>query len=155
MIFNGQLKPYSGKAKVIAFSKSEAISLFDGEKELTCEVLNRETLDGGMVIEVTKDGEKEVPVPPYYRFELLVEVEALPAMGYQVFQVLESDITSTVSASNNQYIENERFKLVFEKGNLALEDKLTGRLLPQLLTFEEQADDGDSYDFSPLEAIRH
>ncbi|GAM75120.1 glycosyl hydrolase [Vibrio ishigakensis] len=151
MIFNGQLKPYSGKAKVIAFSKSEAISLFDGEKELTCEVLNRETLDGGMVIEVTKDGEKEVPVPPYYRFELLVEVEALPAMGYQVFQVLESDSASTVSASNNQHIENERFKLVFEKGNLALEDKLTGRSLPQLLTFEEQADDGDSYDFSPLE----
>ncbi|GAM71551.1 glycosyl hydrolase [Vibrio sp. JCM 19236] len=151
MIFNGQLKPYSGKAKVIAFSKSEAISLFDGEKELTCEVLNRETLDGGMVIEVTKDGEKEVPVPPYYRFELLVEVGALPAMGYQVFQVLESDSASAVLASNNQYIENERFKLVFEKGNLALEDKLTGRSLPQLLTFEEQADDGDSYDFSPLE----
>lgn len=119
MIFNGQLKPYSGKAKVIAFSKSEAISLFDGEKELTCEVLNRETLDGGMVIEVTKDGEKEVPVPPYYRFELLVEVGALPAMGYQVFQVLESDSASAVLASNNQYIENERFKLVFEKGNLA------------------------------------
>lgn len=59
MIFNGQTTPFSGITRVVAFSKHESIALRDGEKILSSEVVTRETLDGGKVIEVTKDGEKK------------------------------------------------------------------------------------------------
>ncbi|MGF1682780.1 glycoside hydrolase family 38 C-terminal domain-containing protein [Photobacterium minamisatsumaniensis] len=151
MIFNGQIKPYSGLVNVVAFSKYERVALSDGQTVLKSEVIQRETLDGGRVIEVTKDGEKEVAVPPYYRFELNVEVEALPAMGYQVFQLQECNAASQMSAGEQSTIENSMLTLSLVEGQLQLEDKHSGRVISQLLSFEEQADDGDSYDFSPLE----
>ncbi|MEZ8099348.1 alpha-mannosidase [Vibrio bivalvicida] len=151
MIFNGQITPFDGVAKVIAFSKHPSIALSDGKILLATEILARETLDGGKVIEVTKDGEKEVAVPPYYRFELNVKVSNLAAMGYQVFQVVESDSAMLTQNSDVQMIENSALTVSLKDGELSLANKVTGRVIEQLLRFEEQADDGDSYDFSPLE----
>ncbi|MCG9626832.1 alpha-mannosidase [Vibrio mediterranei] len=151
MIFNSLPTTYNGVARVVAFSKSEHITLKDGDNTLETAVLSRETLDGGKVIEVTKDGEREVEVPPYYRFELNVAVKDLPALGYQVLQV-----TNAIASENNNttsdmfFIENQAIKVSFVEDQLTLEDKRTGRIITQLLSFEEQADDGDSYDFSPL-----
>ncbi|WP_117232664.1 glycoside hydrolase family 38 C-terminal domain-containing protein [Vibrio maerlii] len=150
MIFNGRPTQFTGKAQVVAFSKSRSIALSDGERQLRCEITKRDELDGGKVIEVTKDGEKEVPVPPYYRFEMNVDVEALPAMGYQVFQVVEAAV-SEVKASQMTRIENDQLAVSLVDGLLSLEHKATGRVIESLIKFEEQADDGDSYDFSPLE----
>ncbi|MGF1885821.1 alpha-mannosidase [Photobacterium profundum] len=153
MIFNGQITAYSGLVKVVAFSHSDNILLTDGDKILPIEVLSRETLDGGKVIEVTKDGEKEVPVPPYYRFELNVTVDRLPAMGYQVFQLVEgSESNVQVTVCEQQVIENQLLLVEWKEGQIHLQDKQSGRTISQLLTFEEQADNGDSYDFSPLES---
>lgn len=154
MIFNSRPTAYSGVAKVVAFSKAEHIALSDGTKRLESEIIRRETLDGGKVIEVTKDGEREVDVPPYYRFELNVAVQDLPALGYQVFQVVATEpatIAQAQAAEQCVSIENQALKVSFVDGQLCLEDKMSGRVIKQLLSFEEQADDGDSYDFSPLE----
>ena len=154
MIFNSRPTPYSGVVKVVAFSKHELIALSDGEQILDCEIICRETLDGGKMIEVTKDGEREVDVPPYYRFELNVAVTNLPALGYQVFQVQQADaalVVQTQAINESASIENQAVVVRFAHGQLSLEDKASGRVVKQLLSFEEQADDGDSYDFSPLE----
>ncbi len=151
MLFNGKITPFSGVAKVTAFSKHPSIALSDGKALLATEILARETLDGGKVIEVTKDGEKEVAVPPYYRFELNVKVSNLPAMGYQVFQVVSSESAMLTQSSDVQTIENAALTVTLKDGELSLTNKATGRVIEQLLRFEEQADDGDSYDFSPLE----
>ncbi|MBA5761150.1 alpha-mannosidase [Vibrio sp. 404] len=154
MIFNSRPTPYSGVVKVVAFSKHEQIALSDREQVLGCEIICRETLDGGKMIEVTKDGEREVDVPPYYRFELNVAVTNLPALGYQVFQVQQTESVSvapTHKVNESASIENQAIVVRFAHGQLSLEDKASGRVVKQLLSFEEQADDGDSYDFSPLE----
>ncbi|NOJ06650.1 glycoside hydrolase family 38 C-terminal domain-containing protein [Vibrio splendidus] len=151
MLFNGQLQPYTGFVKTVVFSSHENIAITDGEQEYAIEVIKRETLDGGKVIEVTKDGEKEVSVPPYYRFELNISVNDLPAMGYQVFEVQGSNQSNRkVEVRDQTSIENGSLMLTCEGSQLQLVDKNTNRVIPQLLTFEEQADDGDSYDFSPL-----
>ena len=156
MIFNSRPIPYSGVVQVVAFSKYEQITLCDGEQSLTCEIIRRERLDGGKMIEVTKDGEREVDVPPYYRFELNVIVSDLPALGYQVFQTLPSDTVTAMQqveqnpTAKEAQIESQSLAVRFVNGHLSLEDKATGRVINQLLSFEEQADDGDSYDFSPL-----
>ncbi|MFA0046205.1 glycoside hydrolase family 38 C-terminal domain-containing protein [Vibrio sp. 10N.261.51.F11] len=151
MLFNGQLQPYTGFVKAVVFSSHENIAITDGEQECAIEVIKRETLDGGKVIEVTKDGEKEVSVPPYYRFELNISVNDLPAMGYQVFEVQGSNQSNRkVEVRDQTSIENGSLMLTCEGSQLQLVDKNTNRVIPQLLTVEEQADDGDSYDFSPL-----
>ena len=151
MLFNGQIKPYTGFVKAVVFSSHENIAISDGNEQCAIEVIKRETLDGGKVIEVTKDGEKEVAVPPYYRFELNISVNDLPAMGYQVFEVQPCDVINRqVEVRKQISIENEVMMLTCEGSQLQLVDKKANRVIPRLLTFEEQADDGDSYDFSPL-----
>ncbi|WP_404973732.1 glycoside hydrolase family 38 C-terminal domain-containing protein [Vibrio campbellii] len=152
MLFNGQMTPYNGMVKAVVFSASENISVLDSGQPLPIEVLKKETLSGGKIIEVTKDGEKEVDVPPYYRFELNVFVSELPAMGYRVFEVQACEQANAEQVNSEQtVIENQALRVSLEQGQLRLEDKINGRVIEQLLTFEEQADDGDSYDFSPLE----
>lgn len=152
MLFNSHLKPYTGLADAVIFSKHPAIALSLNGESVEVEVVRRETLDGGKVIEVTKDGEKEVPVPPYYRYELKVAVTDLPAMGYRKYSVVEGKtVTEALPTPTTQSIENDRYTLTFESGQLALTDKHSGRTLSNLLSLENVADDGDSYDFSPLE----
>ena len=150
MIFNNRIKPYSGLVDVVVFSKHQSVTLKHGEKEIPCELVNRETLDGGMVIEVTKDGEKEVPVPPYYRFELKAQVKDLPALGYRTFSVVEKEELPAVYTVEESFIENDHYRLCFSEGELALVSRKDGRRISDLLRFENVADDGDSYDFSPL-----
>ncbi|MDG3086165.1 glycoside hydrolase family 38 C-terminal domain-containing protein [Vibrio hannami] len=156
LLFNGQIKPYSGIAKVTLFSKSLDVVLKDNGAVLPAEILSYEELDGGKVIEVTKDGEKEVPVPPYYRIELNVSVNDLPSMGFKVLEVTELDPSESVTPrrlvkdSTLPVIHNEDLQVALEEGELYLHHKSSGRHIAQLIRFEEQADDGDSYDFSPL-----
>ncbi|WP_062269700.1 glycoside hydrolase family 38 C-terminal domain-containing protein [Endozoicomonas arenosclerae] len=150
MVFNNRVKPYTGLVNLVVFSKFESIQLKQGDKVVPTEILYRETLDGGKVIEVTKDGEKEVPVPPYYRFELKAEVDQLPAMGYRIYSLESSESTPEAKAVDHQRIENDRYCLKLENGQLTLLDKTSGREISELFQFENVADDGDSYDFSPL-----
>ena len=150
MIFNSHIKPYSGLVDVVVFSQHKQLELKDGDRVLTSELVRREQLDGGMVIEVTKDGEKEVPVPPYYRFELKIQVENLPALGYQKFSVVSSDQQKSVQAVDHSSIINQAYRVSVAQGVLTLECLGMGRKIDNLLHFENVADDGDSYDFSPL-----
>ncbi|MBY5946676.1 glycoside hydrolase family 38 C-terminal domain-containing protein [Photobacterium rosenbergii] len=151
MVFNNRIKPYSGIVDIVVFSTFADITLEQNGHTVVTELVKRDTLDGGKVIEVTKDGEKEVPVPPYYRFELKAKINAIPALGYQTLQVSEASAMSKANIDTSTQIENDRLSLGLDNGELTLTDKQTGRTITNLIQFENQADDGDSYDFSPLE----
>ena len=151
MVFNNRIKPYSGLVDIVVFSTFADIALSHNGQTVSTERVKRDTLDGGKVIEVTKDGEKEVPIPPYYRFELKAKLEEIPALGYLTLQVSQSDTMGTVHSDTATQVENDRLTLCLDNGELILTDKQTGRTITNLIQFENQADDGDSYDFSPLE----
>ena len=150
LVFNNRIKPFSGLVDVVVFSKHRCVAIKDDDSTLNSEVVSCEELDGGMVIEVTKDGEKEVPVPPYYRITLKVQALDLPALGYKTFSVVAAQSSKQAQAVNASTIENDNYKLALNNGQLTLTDKNTGRTIDNLLHFENVADDGDSYDFSPL-----
>lgn len=150
LLFNNRLMPYSGTVDVTVFSQSEHVAIMNGEQALLCEVVQRTTMDGGMVIEVTKDGEKEVPVANYYRFDLKLWVDELPALGYQRFQVASAETSVALSSDQYPLIENEYYTLELVNQRLVLTDKLQNRRIDDAIRFESVADDGDSYDFSPL-----
>ncbi|WEM44830.1 glycoside hydrolase family 38 C-terminal domain-containing protein (plasmid) [Photobacterium sp. DA100] len=151
IVFNNRIKPHSGIADIVVFSTFADIALTHNGQPITAELVKRDTLDGGKVIEVTKDGEKEVPVPPYYRFELKAKLDDIPALGYLTLRVGEASTMSQAQPGTSAHIENSRLRLTLDNGELILTDKQSGRTISDLIQFENQADDGDSYDFSPLE----
>ncbi|WP_019615554.1 glycoside hydrolase family 38 C-terminal domain-containing protein [Psychromonas ossibalaenae] len=150
MIFNNRLTPFNGIVDAVVFSQHEAVEILHQGTVLPSELVKREKLDGGKVIESTKDGEKEVDVPAYYRFTLKVRVTELPAVGYCTYQVIKADTKQEQPKSISAVIDNDFLSLRLENGCLAVTEKCTGRVIDKLIHFENQADDGDSYDFSPL-----
>ncbi|PSU33573.1 glycoside hydrolase family 38 C-terminal domain-containing protein [Photobacterium lutimaris] len=151
IVFNNRIKPYSGIVDIVVFSTFADIALEHNGQPIITEQVKRDTLDGGKVIEVTKDGEKEVAVPPYYRFELKAKLEEIPPLGYLTLSVNEATSMDTAQQGTAAVIENDKLALTLVNGELILTDKQSGRSISNLIQFENQADDGDSYDFSPLE----
>lgn len=151
LVFNSRPQPYTGLVDMVMFSKSPNVALTLDGQIVPMEVARCDELDGGKIIEVTKDGEREIEQPPYYRIEAKIFANALPALGYRVYGVVpEVTPASVVKVTSKSSIENERFNLSYCDGTLTLKDKLLQRQITDLLTFEEQADTGDTYDFSPL-----
>ncbi|MFK4303911.1 MULTISPECIES: mannosylglycerate hydrolase [unclassified Paenibacillus] len=97
---------------------------------------------------------KKVYLPErVFRAKLLVELQEVPAMGYtQIVFDFSSTGDATAERSNGNGIENEFYSVaVQENGALSITDKVSGRVYADQMVFEENGDDGDSYNYSPPE----
>ncbi|MGG1617984.1 mannosylglycerate hydrolase [Paenibacillus sp. NRS-1782] len=97
---------------------------------------------------------KKVYLPErVFRAKLLVELQEVPAMGYtQIVFDFSSTGDATAERSNGNRIENEFYSVaVQENGALSITDKISGRVYADQMVFEENGDDGDSYNYSPPE----
>ncbi|MCS2157290.1 alpha-mannosidase [Scandinavium sp. H11S7] len=152
MVFNPQPRSWSGTLESVVYSSLPELTLSRNRMLLDFSVIERQLVSGGMTIQVTSEGEKEVPVAPYYRYRLAVQLQDIPPMGYCVIGVSEGqENTSTPVMTAPHIIENERYRLEWVNYNLTLHEKESGRTLASLFTLEDCADAGDSYDFSPLQ----
>jgi mannosylglycerate hydrolase len=86
------------------------------------------------------------------------QVSAIPAFGYQVYRLIplvnqgKSASESDRRARELPVLENEYLKVTSEKdGTLTIEDKISGRIYNGFHQFEDEADAGDEYTFSPPE----
>ncbi|MCM3173056.1 mannosylglycerate hydrolase [Paenibacillus sp. MER 99-2] len=88
-----------------------------------------------------------------YRAKLLVELQEVPAMGYtQIIFDFSQGTAPTIERRNEQHIENEFFAIVVEdNGTLTITDKTSGQTYANQMVFEDNGDDGDSYNYSPPE----
>ncbi|PYZ96172.1 alpha-mannosidase [Alteribacter lacisalsi] len=152
-VYNFLPKPSESPVRLAIFTKEETFSLSAADgTALTAEVTKQTYISGGTKIVVTAEGEKQVEEPGYYRSEVLVSGLHVPAMGYTTVIVNES--LSAPSSDDNHHgstIENGTLQLSFKNGSISLLHKDTKAEIENLLSFENCADDGDSYDFSPLE----
>jgi alpha-mannosidase len=153
VFFNTNTTVFTGSVEAVLFTKSSHFNVMglDGE-EVAVEAIDQEYISGGKKIVVTAEGEKQMEVPGYYRTVVMAELVDIPALGYKTFIVEEAEermkkLEETAQTS----IGNEHVKVEFTDGNVTLIQKETGAEIPQLLRFENVADAGDSYDFSPLE----
>ncbi|RLQ94896.1 glycoside hydrolase family 38 N-terminal domain-containing protein [Falsibacillus albus] len=152
VLFNTKPQRTTETIETVIFTKAEqfAIRNLTGE-EMECELLDQEYVSGGKKIVVTAEGEKEVEVPGYYRSVVSVKAVDLPAMGYAVYEVVEGEkMAHKLAGANDNSIANELFDLSLADGQLSLFHKPSGKVLTNFLTFENVADAGDSYDFSPM-----
>jgi len=91
-------------------------------------------------------------------FQVQFTAHDVPALGYRTFFVTQgkpSNSEQGPSGASASSFENEFYRLeIASNGTLRLRDKLSGVTYPDLLQFEDVADAGDEYNFSPLPGTR-
>ncbi|MEH7442637.1 glycosyl hydrolase-related protein [Bacillus sp. JJ1122] len=153
IVFNTLPKPYSGMVESVLFTKEKEFAVTDLDGiELSFDLTSQEYISGGKIIVVTAEGEKEVEQPGYYRNVVLIHADKIPAMGYKALLIEEGrQGGAEMTASSDAYIENDLYLVRLEDGKLELSNKKSGKALADFMKFENMADAGDSYDFSPLD----
>ncbi|WHY72297.1 glycoside hydrolase family 38 C-terminal domain-containing protein [Fictibacillus enclensis] len=146
-------EPYQGQHTAILFTKEKEFMVLDETgHSVSFDLLKQDYISGGKTIVVTAEGEKEVEAPGYYRNEVLLHDVSLPAMGYSAFEIQRAEENSSLIASTkDQTIENDILQVTVENGTVNVLNKKTGQHLSDMIRFEDTADAGDSYDYSPLE----
>lgn len=79
--------------------------------------------------------------------------DSIPPMGYKIYKIVKSDNKKNHAlSSDDKVLENDYFKIeINENGSLTITDKKTSNVYKNVLLFEDSADGGDSYDYSPIE----
>ncbi len=92
---------------------------------------------------------------PYQHIRAAVFLEELPGCGYRVLTAKPGPAALPVSTPlqatlQENGMENQHLQVAIQPdGTLDILEKKTGKLYTGLLSFEDQADIGDEYDFSP------
>lgn len=150
VLFNTNVKENNEFNQGVLFTKSKYFSIKDlsGEK-VTFEKNSQKYISGGKKIILTEKGDIEEEIPGYYRTEITLKAKVQP-MGWKTFIVndVENDNLITKEDKENT-IQNENLKLVVNPNTIDIFFKDTE--LKDCIYFENCADFGDSYDFSPLE----
>ncbi|WP_406944915.1 glycoside hydrolase family 38 C-terminal domain-containing protein [Halobacillus sp. SY10] len=152
VIFHTDAKNYVGTVETVLFTKDSHFAVKTLDREMVdFSITNQEYLSGGKKIVVTAEGDKEVEIPGYYRTELVLNNVSAPALGYTTFQIEEGvDHVDQVESLDHSFIENESYALAYDANMLTLTEKAKNVSVRDFLQFEDTADAGDSYDYSPL-----
>lgn len=105
---------------------------------------------------LTTEGEKESKVDEYYYInEIILNSDNIQPLGFTTFYIkellTEKEKNYVVSVSDDSFIENNKYKIYIKNGQLMLWLKETDEIIQDFITLEDDADDGDLYDFSPIE----
>ncbi len=149
-VFN--LLPYTREGVVDAqiITKMKNFELVDeAGKSYDFVVTDSEIVDAGLIDrQIVHYGDYD----PFVRYYTTL-VDAIPAMGYKTFLIKEK--ADQVAVNDNKTVdvaENEFYSITANaNGSLNITDKVSGKLYKNVLTIEDGSDDGDEYDFSPLE----
>lgn len=136
--------------EVILFSTTNSVKIYDGDQVVPMSILNVEEIGAKDAREVilTPKGDIEVPIPPYYQITARLEVNIKP-FGYKSYKLVETE--ENISQYCDDYtIENDNLKLEITNNNINVTNKRTSKIYNHFITIENVANDGDSYDFSPI-----
>lgn len=153
VIFN--MLPYERtgvvQGKVTTRMRKFCLKTEKGEK-CDFKITRKEIIDPGLI-------DRQIVHYGNYDPFICYEVEffdTIPAMGYKTYGVFEEewmdieDICKKESA--DPVLENEYLKIIIEKnGTLTITDKKDHSVYKKILMVEDGSDDGDGYDYSPLE----
>ena len=116
---------------------------------LDFEVLHSEEMDPGLIDrQIVHYGNYD----PFFNYTVQFK-DRLPAMGYKTYFVKESaaaPVSNTLETRTS--VETDFYRIaVNANGTLNIFDKRLNRSFDQVLLLENGGDDGDEYDYSPLE----
>ncbi|WP_270179769.1 mannosylglycerate hydrolase [Alkalihalobacillus sp. CinArs1] len=131
-------------------TKFEGFKLIDDHGEiLSYEILSKEIVDPGLIDrQIVHYGNYD----PFIKYTIQVKPN-LPGIGYRTYTVVEDeDIQSVLPSERYRVVETEAYVIHFENnGTLTIKDKQSQKTHDGVLNLENLGDDGDEYDFSPLE----
>ena len=166
LLFNLNLKAFSGTIKLVLFTRAPYFNIKDLQgKHLDFSLIQQKYISGGKKIILTDKGDVEEEQPGYYRSEILVQMTQ-ESFGWKTFVVDEPNVKSQKLTANDQdlntTIQSETHSSAIKSEAEITNQDLWCRVDSGKLTFgynntslvngfyfEDCADFGDSYDFSP------
>ncbi|PLR38032.1 glycoside hydrolase family 38 C-terminal domain-containing protein [Chimaeribacter arupi] len=155
VVFNTDVHPLDQPVSAVLFTRNPHFTLRHDGTPVDYTLLRQAAMDGGKKVVVTAQGEKLEPVEHYYRSEILFPPFPMQGLGYQAYVVDEENPAQPgrpVAPTSATYIENCHYRVTLEAGRLSLEHLRLNQRIDDLLTFVDEGDDGDEFDFSPLES---
>ena len=144
LVFNTDIKPFSGYKTLDFLSSSKKVKLPEAV------LVGEDYFEGkDNILLVTPESRTYVNEAPYYRLQVRAKLD-LPAMGYKVIRIEAAADELPVIAPANGEIFNGYYTIRLDNRELILKNA-AGQELRNFLEFEDQANDGDTYDFSPVE----
>ncbi|MGF6953552.1 mannosylglycerate hydrolase [Neobacillus sp. B4I6] len=112
------------------------------------EVLKKEELDPGLIDrQIVHYGNYD----PFYQYIVQLK-DSIPAMGYKTYFVVNEENTMGNSLAARETVETDYYIVsVNPNGTLKIWDKQLEKEFNNVLLLENGGDDGDEYDFSPLQ----
>ncbi|BDR58071.1 alpha-mannosidase [Xylocopilactobacillus apicola] len=149
IVFNTDAKEFSGRKQLKIISNSKKFSI-DQMSEIKIEK-ERFYPAREHIMTMTARGKEFLSENAYY--ELIVSAKmVLPALGYKVFTIQPSkkelQISKKSNSSSQGTISVEGLKISFDKGKINI--TCNGKEIVNAITLVNCANDGDTYDFSPL-----
>ncbi len=148
IVFNTTSKVFQG-LKVIDFLTSDKMIRLNGQEETV--ILDEIYFEGkdNLLLE-TPEGPKYINEDPYYRLFVLTNIE-IPAMGFKVLEIGKGEKSlSELEVVSEKKIQNTHYTIQETSTGLLLKTS-EGTEIENFLMFEDTGNNGDTYDFSPLE----
>ncbi len=144
------LLPYERKSVVNALivTKMKGFILYDeNDNIIPYKLINTQIVDAGLIDrQIVHYGDYD----PFVQYTITLE-DTFPSCGYKTYFIKEGNIFAKTYKKCEQ-LENKFYKLTFNSnGTISLLDKKTKVLYNDVLLIEDGSDDGDEYDYSPLE----
>ncbi len=149
-LFNFDVNKKHDWFEVKILSETKGVIINDGPVELDSEVINIEEIKRERKVSFTSDGTYiEEEQKPYYYLTVMLKAD-IPSFGYKSFNIREKNKDEQILSFDN-FIENEKLKISFIENSINILDKEKNIEYKKIIEIENTANDGDSYDFSPLE----
>ncbi|TLG76684.1 glycosyl hydrolase-related protein [Culicoidibacter larvae] len=149
IVFNSDIHDMATPVRTTVFSRAESIKILNkNNQEVPFSCFDKKYISGGSIVVATANGEQQIEQPGYYQFDVQLYNQTLPAWQLAIFTIEENPEMPLLIEDKSATIQNSFYTIGVEAGELYLENK-HGRI-NNFIRFEDVADAGDSYDFSPL-----
>lgn len=143
--------PYSinKKVKFQLSLQTPAFDLFFNGKKVEVDVQKiTKEYHGQIKRDISSYDEKDY----YYKLDCIANVE-IPALQWTTLDIVKSSKKVTETEENeDQFIQDNYFKINFANGSLKLEDVEKHLIVDDFMYIEDGGDEGDTYDYSPAYA---
>ncbi|WEV43845.1 alpha-mannosidase [Lactobacillus sp. ESL0684] len=146
MVFNTDPYEFNGRKIVEIISSSENVCF---PKEYDAVIVAKEEVPPRPhIMQLTPNGYEFKDEPGYFKLKVSLSI-TMAGLGYRVihFEDSESSMPALEQVQGDS-ISNDNVKLIFKDGKFKLINK--NQVFTDIISIYDQANDGDTYDFSPL-----
>lgn len=134
------------QAKIV--TKASGFQIHDAQNHvIPFHVIKREKIDAGLIDrQIVAHGDYE----PFNQFTIELNWSQ-KQWGYETFTIVPMEQPLLVDTKSAKTVETDAYHIIFNNnGAMTIFDKASQQTYERVLNVENQADDGDEYDFSPL-----